>query len=97
MFVITLTYKVPLHEVDEHIPAHVEWLEKHYDAGVLLASGRRVPRTGGVILARPVTREQIQKFIAGDPFQIHGIADYQVVEFTPSKVAPGLEQLAEPV
>ncbi len=94
MFVITLTYKVPLDKVDEHIPAHVEWLEKHYEAGVLLASGRRVPRTGGVILAGPVAREQIEEFIAGDPFHVHAIADYEVVEFAPSKVAPGLEQLA---
>jgi uncharacterized protein YciI len=95
MFVITLTYKVPLHNVDEHTSAHIEWLEKHYEAGLLLASGRRLPRTGGVILARRVAREQIDEFIAGDPFHVHGIADYEVVEFAPSKVAPGLERLAE--
>ncbi|HZU55542.1 MAG TPA: YciI family protein [Actinocrinis sp.] len=95
MFVITLTYKVSLELVDKHIPAHVEWLKKHYEAGMLLATGPRVPRTGGVILARPVPREQIDEFIAGDPFRVHGIADYDVVEFAPSSVAPGLELLKD--
>lgn len=93
MFVITLTYKVPLDEVDPHIPAHMEWLDKHYEAGLLLASGRQVPRTGGVMLAGTTTRERVEEFVAGDPFHVNGLADYEIVEFTPSRTAPGLQQL----
>ena len=96
MFVITLTYKVPLDEVDKHLPAHVEWLGRQYEAGIFLASGRRVPRTGGVILAGPFGRERIEAIIAEDPFHLNGIADHEIVEFVPGTVAPGLEKLQDP-
>jgi uncharacterized protein YciI len=96
MFVITLTYKAPLDEVDKHLPAHLEWLGKQYEAGVFLAWGRRVPRTGGVILAAPVSREQIDAIVAEDPFHLSDVADHEVVEFEPGKVAPGLEKLQDP-
>ena len=52
MFVVTLTYVKPLAETDALIPAHIAWLERQYAAGHFLASGRRVPRVGGVILSR---------------------------------------------
>ena len=51
IYVVVLTYIKPLEEVDRAIPAHIEWLKKGYADGLFLASGRRIPRTGGVILA----------------------------------------------
>jgi len=93
MFVVTLTYKVPLDVVDSHIPAHVEFLKQQYAAGVLLASGRRVPRTGGVILARAESREALMDVLAQDPFSRHDVADYDIVEFDPTMTSPELEFL----
>ena len=52
MFIVTLTYLKPVEEVDALMHDHVEWLKKGYADGLFIASGRRVPRTGGVILAR---------------------------------------------
>src|SRR3954451_5357313 len=52
MFVLLLTYTAPLAEVDAFMRRHMAWLDEHYDAGRFLVSGRRIPRTGGVILAR---------------------------------------------
>src|SRR3954463_4211564 len=52
MFIVTLTYLKPVEEIDALMDAHVAWLKRHYDEGLFIASGRRVPRTGGVILAR---------------------------------------------
>jgi uncharacterized protein YciI len=96
MFVITLTYKVPLDEVDRHLPAHVEWLGRQFAAGAFLASGRQVPRTGGVIPAGAVGRERLDAILAEDPYRLNGVADYQIVEFVPGTVAPGLEKLQDP-
>ncbi len=56
LYVVVLTYIKPLEEVDDAIPAHVEWLKKGYADGLFLASGRRLPRTGGVILAKCASR-----------------------------------------
>jgi len=93
MFVITLTYTVPVEEIDPHLAGHIEWLDRHYASGVMLASGRRVPRTGGVLLARAADRAALDAVLAEDPFARAGVATYDVVEFAPTKAAPGLETL----
>ena len=62
-------------------------------AGLFVASGRRVPRTGGVILARSGDELALLDFLARDPFAIHGAARFDVVEFSATKTSPGLEAL----
>src|SRR5438874_1578547 len=47
MFVIELTYKAPLPEIDAQMKAHVAFLKKYYAAGHFLVSGRQIPRAGG--------------------------------------------------
>ncbi|MDE7024296.1 MAG: YciI family protein [Paramuribaculum sp.] len=84
MFIAILTYKKPLGEVDKYLQAHREYLAKHYAAGDFIASGPQTPRVGGVIMIKANCRESVKAIIAEDPFRINGIADYQVVEFTPT-------------
>lgn len=91
MFVILLTYKKPLSEVEKYLPDHRAYLDRHYAEGVFFCSGAQVPRTGGVILCRAADRAAAEALIAGDPFRIHGIADYEVVEFSPTKHLAGFE------
>lgn len=95
MFVVLLTYTVPLARVDEHVPAHREFLARQYAAGVFLLSGRKEPREGGVILATAASREALEAVLAQDPFHVHGLADYQVVQFLPSMAAPMLQGFIE--
>jgi len=94
MFVITLHYQKSLEEVDAQLNAHVAFLKEQYAQGTFLASGRQNPRTGGVILAVAPTRSDIEAIIQRDPFYIHGIAQYAIIEFTPSMTAPELAFLA---
>jgi len=84
MFIAILTYRKPLSEVDRFLAAHSEYLAKHYAAGDFIASGPQSPRVGGVILMKAESREAVNAIIAEDPFHINGIADYQIVEFTPT-------------
>lgn len=95
MFVVSLTYVVELSEVEPHLAAHVEFLEWHYARGHFVASGRKVPRTGGIILARVASREQLDAILAEDPFQQAGVAEYEVTEFLATKVAPGFESIKD--
>lgn len=48
MFVITLTYHQPIDVVEPLTESHKEWLKKYYAQGAFIASGRKVPRTGGL-------------------------------------------------
>ena len=84
MFIAILTYKKPLGEVDRFLQAHREYLAEHYAAGNLITSGPRTPRVGGVIMIKAENRTAVDAIIAQDPFNINGIADYQIVEFTPT-------------
>ncbi|TDT98622.1 uncharacterized protein YciI [Streptomyces sp. 846.5] len=93
MFIVTLTYTAPLAAVDELVPAHRRWLAEHYAGGVFVASGRRVPRNGGVILAHGVSREELERILATDP--LAPVRTYQVMEFVPSMTSPDLASIAE--
>ena len=84
MFIAILTYKKPLEEVDSQLQAHRDYLAEHYAAGDFIASGPQTPRVGGVIMMKADNREEANSIIAQDPFNINGIADYQIVEFTPT-------------
>jgi len=91
MFIINLHYIVPLEELDVHMTDHVKYLHKYYKQHVFVASGRKVPRTGGIILAVGKSKEEIDKIISEDPFHIHGLAEFTVTEFLTSQSHPELK------
>lgn len=84
MYIAILTYKKPLSEVDKYLAAHREYLARHYAAGDFIASGPQTPRIGGVIMMKAESRTDVDIIISQDPFYINDIADYQLVEFTPT-------------
>lgn len=84
MFIAILTYKKPLEDVDRHLQAHRDYLAEHYAAGDFIVSGPQTPRIGGVIMIKAENRATVDSIIAQDPFNTHGVADYQIVEFTPT-------------
>jgi uncharacterized protein YciI len=93
VFVVTLTYLVDLSEVDAALPKHVAWLDQQYADGVFIASGRQVPSVGGLILVAGTDGQDLEPRLALDPFGRLGLAEHAVVEFVPSRVANGLEQV----
>ncbi len=84
MFIAILTYKKPLEEVDRFLQAHRNYLATHYAAGDFIASGPQNPRIGGVIMIKADDSKDVNSIISQDPFYINDIADYQMVEFTPT-------------
>ena len=84
MFIATLKYKKSLEEVDRFPQAHRDYLAEHYAAGNFISSGPQTPRVGGVIMIKAENRIAVDAIIAQDPFNINGIADYQIIEFTPT-------------
>ena len=94
MFVLLVTYRVPLERIDELRPAHAAYLQEHYAGGTFLVSGRQRPPAGGVIIAGDVDRAELERVVATDPYVTQGAAEYTIVEFGPTMVAdsvrPGL-------
>jgi uncharacterized protein YciI len=87
MFVIELTYKATLAEIDASMAAHVRFLKKYYAAGNFVVSGRKIPRDGGIIVAVANSREDIEAIIREDPFHKRGLADFRIIQFRASQRA----------
>lgn len=84
MCIAILTYEKSLSEVDKYLQAHRDYIAEHYAAGDFIVSGPQNPRIGGVIMIKAADREDVNAIISQDPFNINGIADYQIVEFNPT-------------
>lgn len=91
MFILVLTYIKPLDEVDQLLSPHISYLEKYYSLQKFICSGRRNPRLGGVILCNAANRTEVESIIKEDPFYISKIAEYEIIEFSPTKYAAGFE------
>jgi uncharacterized protein YciI len=92
MFIIDLNYIVPLEELDAHMADHVKYLRKYYRKSIFAASGRKVPRTGGIILALAESKEAVEKLIKEDPFYKHELAEFTITEFLTSQYHPDLKE-----
>jgi uncharacterized protein YciI len=93
MFIIELIYKAELAEIDANMRPHMAYLKKHYAAGRFVASGRKVPREGGIILAVGENRQEIEAIVEQDPFVARGLASYRVIEFRVSQQADSIDAL----
>ncbi len=93
MFVVSLTYITDFDMVDSYLQEHVEYLKEQYANGFFIASGRKVPRTGGVILSNIKYREELMNILKKDPFYKNQVAKYDVIEFVPSMTSKELDFL----
>lgn len=58
-------------------------------------SGRKNPRTGGIIIAQNATIEEIKEIIKEDPFHQYEVAEYEITEFLPTKFNADLKTILQ--
>ncbi len=95
MFIVSLTYIVDLEKVDEGLPLHVDYLKNQYKKGNFIASGRKIPRTGGIILSKLDSIEKLEEVLNQDPFKVNNLAEYKIEEFIPSMTSDNFVNLKE--
>ncbi len=88
MVVLVLKYVKPAEDVERLLPAHRDWLRRHYRDGKFICSGPREPRTGGVILANVANEVEAMKLVVDDPFFTEKVAEYEVIRFAPTMHDP---------
>ena len=89
-FLVNINYLLPIEQLTEILPHHRAFLQTGYDAGCLLCSGPKNPKTGGLVIARADSLAAIQSFFANDPYRINKVAEYTYTEFEPVKHQPFL-------
>jgi uncharacterized protein YciI len=90
MFILLVNYVKGLDGIDELMSEHREYLDRHYGDGTFVLSGRRVPRTGGAILAVGDDLDAITKVTETDPFVRAGLARYDIIQVTVTAAAEAL-------
>ncbi len=93
MFIVSLSYIKPIEEIDKHLEAHVAYLKQHYEKKSFIASGRKVPRTGGVILSNLESKSELERILQQDPFSLNKVAEFEIIEFVPSMTLPEFSNL----
>lgn len=93
MFVIQLKFSTNKANAGHFMDGHNAWLNDGFAKGMFLLAGTIQPKLGGAILAHNATLEQIQAIVKEDPFVAEGVVTAEIIEITPSKVAPPLEFL----
>jgi uncharacterized protein YciI len=90
-FLVEIIYIVPYETLEPVVLDHRAFLQTGYDKGWLLMSGAMNPRTGGIVVARCPSIDELRDFFRHDPYALKGLANYRFVEFSPSKHQPFLE------
>ncbi len=69
----------------ELLPPHRAFLDECYKQGALIFSGPLASKKGGILLAKLATEEEFKALLARDPLVLEKAAQYDIIEFTPSK------------
>ncbi len=95
MFVVSVNYLKSLEQIDSLLEEHIEFLKVQFGKKVFVASGRKVPRTGGIIIAKAKNKKELGAILEQDPFYKNGVAEYEVTEFVASMTLPEFASLNE--
>ena len=95
MYIVSLNYIKSVSEVEKYLEEHVKFLEKYYEMGKFICSGRKNPRIGGVILLNAESSSEVEKIILEDPFNANEIAEYEITEFFPTKYNKNFKTFVE--
>lgn len=93
MFIIEIVYDVSPEETKGFLKDHEEYLLRYYSTNIFIASGRKVPAKGEIIIANGDSLEVMEHIVREDPFIANHIAHYRITEFVPSKYHGALEML----
>ncbi len=84
-FLVEITYALPFEQMAPIVPEHRAFLQEGYETGMILMSGPMNPRTGGVVIARAESEEQLRDYFSRDPYFLKHAATYRFIEFDPVK------------
>jgi uncharacterized protein YciI len=74
------------------IAAHRRFLQEGYEKGHFLLSGPSIPPTGGVLVARAESIEELNEFLADEPFCKAKVMRFsRITEFDPVQHQPVLK------
>lgn len=96
MFILFINPTKSPQELEPVFPAHNEFLERYFKAGKFILTGGLTARPAGMVLANVTSGDELKAVIAEDPFVREQLAEYEVIEFKPSRYHQSLASLIAP-
>jgi uncharacterized protein YciI len=84
-FIITLRYLAPPAKLAPAAAAHDAYLDKHFKAGTILASGIQTPPIGETLIATARSRNAIERVVSTDPYVTKKWATVDIMEFSANR------------
>jgi len=72
---------------------HKIYLEQEYKSNKLMFGGRKVPRTGGILISQHENKHELQQVLNSDPFVKSGAVSYFITEFIPVMASKAYENI----
>ncbi len=73
--------------------AHRAYLAAQYQDNQLMFGGRKVPRTGGILLSLHQDKAELVAMLEADPFRQSGAVSYSITEFVPVMASPNYAEV----
>lgn len=85
---------VPFEQRDPRLIAeHRAFLQQGYDNGRFLLSGPQIPPSGGILIARAESLEELNALLADEPFVKAKLMRFiRIIEFNPVQHQPSLNE-----
>ncbi|WP_391090951.1 YciI family protein [Vibrio sp. NH-UV-68] len=83
MYLVDMNFTDMSRITPELTEQHKKYLEGQYESGLLMFGGRKVPRTGGILVSAHRTKESLLEVLESDPFVASGAVSYIITEFVP--------------
>ena len=96
MYVAVLKFSTNRGRASELMAAHNAWIRRGFDAGVFLLVGSIRPGLGGALWAHATTRDELEARLCEDPFVVHDVVTFELLEISATMADPRLAFLVHP-
>lgn len=93
MFLVDMQFTDLEKITPELTDAHRAYLAAQYQNNQLMFGGRKVPRTGGILLSLHQDKAELVAMLEADPFKQSGAVSYSITEFVPVMAAPNYAEV----
>lgn len=92
-FLLEGQHLVPFEQRDPAlVAAHRQFLQRGYEEGRFLLSGPSIPPSGGILIARAESLDELMAFLADEPYGKAGVMRFsKITEFSPVQYQPTLK------
>ena len=93
MFLVNITF-INIDKITPELTAqHRSQIEKEYLKNKLMFGGRKVPRTGGILISKHSSQKELETVMNNDPFILSGAVSYDIIEFIPVMASEEYKQI----